>query len=335
MTEISNPHDRFFKEVLSRQEVARDFLLHYVPANIVGLLDIDSLEIRKDSFVDKDLNEHFSDILYCVNMKQGGSSYVYALFEHKSYPEPLISLHLLRYMIRIWEQALKQGVARPLPPIIPIVMYHGKTRWKIGLEFFDLFDDLPEELKSFAPGFQYLLCDLSRYSDEEIKGSVVLRVALLILKYIFREDLREHLPGIFRLLRNLSEKRTGIEYIETILKYIINAAPTENIDREDLKAAVDEALPHRGGEIMPTIADSLREEGIRQGMQQGMQQGIVQSAREAVIDILEARFEVVPQSIVKRLNEIYDSSILKIFRRKAVKVMSLEEFEQIIDLMMK
>ncbi len=323
MTEISNPHDRFFKEVLSRQEVARDFLLHYVPANIVGLLDIDSLEIRKDSFVDKDLNEHFSDILYCVNMKQGGSSYVYALFEHKSYPEPLISLHLLRYMIRIWEQALKQGVARPLPPIIPIVVYHGRTRWKIGLEFFDLFNDLPEELKSFAPGFQYLLCDLSRYSDEEIKGSVVLRVALLILKYIFREDLREHLPGILRLLRNLSEKRTGIEYIETILKYIINAAPTENIDREDLKAAVDEALPHRGGEIIPTIADSLREEG--------MQQGILQSAREAVIDILDARFEVVPGSIVKTINGIDEPSVLKMLLKKGATVGSLPEFKQIME----
>ena len=86
---------------------------------------------------------------------------------------------------------------------------------------------------------------------------------------------------------------------------------------------------------MPTIADSLREEGIRQGMQRGIQQGIVQSAREAVIDILELRFEVVPESIVNRLNEIHDPSILRIFRRKAVKVMSLEEFEQIIDLMMK
>lgn len=65
-----------------------------------------------------------------------------------------------------------------------------------------------------------------------------------------------------------------------------------------------------------------------------MQQGIQQSAREAVIDNLEVRFEVVPKSIVNKLNEIYDSSILKIFRRKVVKVKSLEEFEQIIDLMM-
>ena len=94
---------------------------------------------------------------------------------------------------------------------------------------------------------------------------------------------------------------------------------------------------------MPTIADSLIEQGVQQGvqqgmqkgMQQGMQQGILQNAREAVIDILEVRFEVVPQSILKRLNEISDPSILKILHRKVVKVKSLDEFGRIIDLTMK
>ena len=35
-------------EVLSRQDVARDFILHYLPSDIVGLFDIKSLEIRSD-----------------------------------------------------------------------------------------------------------------------------------------------------------------------------------------------------------------------------------------------------------------------------------------------
>lgn len=326
MTEITNAHDKFFKEVFTRKDTAEEFLRHYLPENVVGLLDLESLEYTKDSFVDRHLKEYFSDLLLRLYLKDGSPGYVYILFEHKSYLERSIAFHILRYMVKIWEKKNDPG----FPVIIPLVLYHGETRWRVGLNFRDLFD-FPEEIASFIPDFQYLLWDASGYSDEEIKGSVVLRVALLILKYIFREDLREHLPGILRLLRNLSEKRTGIEYIETILKYIINAAPAENIDRDDLKAAVDEALSHKGGEIMPTIADSLREEGIRQGMQQG----IVQSAREAVIDILELRFEVVPEAIVNRLNEIYDPSILKIFRRKAVKISSLEEFVQIIDLMMK
>lgn len=62
-TPLSNPHDRFFKDLFSRQEAARDFLQHYLPTDIVPLLDLDSLDIRKDSFIDPDLQEHFSDLL--------------------------------------------------------------------------------------------------------------------------------------------------------------------------------------------------------------------------------------------------------------------------------
>ncbi|MBF0526436.1 MAG: Rpn family recombination-promoting nuclease/putative transposase [Deltaproteobacteria bacterium] len=33
-------HDRFFKEVFSEQDVARDFLSNYLPAQILELLDL-------------------------------------------------------------------------------------------------------------------------------------------------------------------------------------------------------------------------------------------------------------------------------------------------------
>ena len=98
MEKISNPHDKFFKEVLSRQEAAVDFVVHYLPKNITSLLDVDSLEISKDTFVDKELASHLSDLLYHVDLKEKGSICVYLLFEHKSFVEPFICLHLLRYM---------------------------------------------------------------------------------------------------------------------------------------------------------------------------------------------------------------------------------------------
>ena len=107
---------------------------------------------------------------------------------------------------------------------------------------------------------------------------------------------------------------------------------TDRVDEEDVRRAVEEVFTDIGGEIMPTIA----ERWIEQGFQQGVQQGILQSDREAVIVIsLSYVLKVVPEATVNRLNEIYDPSILKIFRRKAIKADSLEEFEQIIDLMMK
>ncbi len=147
--------------------------------------------------------------------------------------------------------------------IIPVVLYHGEKRWRAGIHFHNLLD-VSDVMMSFIPDFQYVLWDASGYTDDEIKGKAILRVALLVLKYIFRQELRERLPGILGLLREFAEKGTGLEYLETVLKYILNAAPTDNISYEDLKVAVDEALPYGGGEIMPTIADTLIERGVQQ-----------------------------------------------------------------------
>lgn len=330
MTEITNPHDKFFKEVFTRLDTAEEFFLNYLPDDVVKLIDLDSLEYTKDSFIDEHLKEYFSDLLFKVYLRDGSLGYIYILFEHKSYQDPLTAFYILRYMVKIWEMSLKRGEVPGFPVIIPLVLYHGDKSWRTGINFRDLFD-YPKDMHLFIPDYQYVLWDASRYSDDEIKGEAILRVALLILKYIFKEDLRGRLSGILMLLKDLSKKRTGLEYIEAILKYIVNAAPTGNISYEDLRVAVDEALPYKGGEIMPTIADTLREEG----MQQGVQQGVLEDAREAVIDILEMRFDVVPQSIIKIINGIDDISILKSLRRKAVKAISLDEFMKILDSIMK
>ena len=114
---------------------------------------------------------------------------------------------------------VKSGKVRPLPPIIPCVVYHGKETWTVGLGFRDLFDH-PGSLDHVVPDFEYLLYDLSEYSDEEIKGAVVLRVAFLLLKHIFSSDLPEKFPGIPGLLKDLLNKRNGLEYLETVLRYV-------------------------------------------------------------------------------------------------------------------
>jgi hypothetical protein len=104
VTVPTNPHDHFFKAVFTRPEAAGDFLRHYLPPEIIQHLDLARLMICKDSFIDPELAEHHSDLLYQVPLTGGGQGYVYVLFEHKSYPEPFIALALLRYMVRIWEQ---------------------------------------------------------------------------------------------------------------------------------------------------------------------------------------------------------------------------------------
>ncbi len=39
MAELTNPHDKFFKEALTQPEAARTFLRDYLPAEVVAQLD--------------------------------------------------------------------------------------------------------------------------------------------------------------------------------------------------------------------------------------------------------------------------------------------------------
>ncbi len=250
MTQLANPHDAFFKEVFSQQDAARSFLANYLPPEISSLFNLDKLTIDRDSFVDEDLRLHYSDILYQVALQDGGEGYVYLLFEHKSYPDPWVAFQLLRYMARIWERQRKQK--EKLRPIFPIVIYHGKTKWNHPLDFASLIEGLPEELRPYLPDYHYRVYDLSQYSDEAIIGSVVLQIALLLLKYILRDELQERVKDILQLLAHLSEQEIALGYLRIILKYLSEG--TDKISKETLQQAVEEVIP-AGGTLMPTIAE--------------------------------------------------------------------------------
>ncbi len=286
MTDIHQPHDKFFKRLFSRPEVARDFIENYLPENVLRRLDLDSLQLMKDTFVDAKLRGRFSDVLCRVRLANGKEAYVYVLFEHKSSPYRLVAFQLLKYMVGIWEAAIdayeekkakgEDGESSPffLPPIIPIVVYHGKTGWNVSNSFSALFESFPG-LGDHIPDFRFAVHDLTGYADEDIKGMVVLRVGLLVMKYIFKEELGERLPEILGLLRELSKKRSGLEYLETVVLYLLSAA--ESLTRKQIGQAVEKAAPEKGGEMMATLAEQWLEEGRLEGERKGKKETLLKT----------------------------------------------------------
>ncbi|MFO7750517.1 MAG: Rpn family recombination-promoting nuclease/putative transposase [Desulfobacteraceae bacterium] len=62
--EVTSPHDKVFREVYCNKENARSLLADKIPDQVLKLLDLDSLEISKDSFIEKNLADYYSEILY-------------------------------------------------------------------------------------------------------------------------------------------------------------------------------------------------------------------------------------------------------------------------------
>jgi predicted transposase/invertase (TIGR01784 family) len=307
MPDISNPHDRFFKEVFSRPDVAEDFLFHYLPSDVSGLFQPGTFRLTKDSFVDANLKEFFSDLLYQVDFKGGDQGFVYILFEHKSYPAPDIAFQLLRYMTRIWEHASKQA-RDSLPAVIPVVLYHGRMNWRVPLNFASLYRP-PASLKESLWDFTYHLCDLSAYPDEDIKLGAMTGVALFLLKHIHSRNLSRRLKEVFGMLRAMNEL-SALEFLETVLRYLGAAAETVTMD--DCRKAIEATFPETGETFMNRWTEQLVEEhrsewlkqGIEEGMKEGMKEGRKDASFSLTIRLLIRKFGRLDKAMEERIRNL-------------------------------
>ncbi|AUB79674.1 hypothetical protein THSYN_01000 [Candidatus Thiodictyon syntrophicum] len=124
----------------------------------------------------------YSDLVYRVRWR-GQPLPVCVLFEHKSRPEHWTQLQLLRYFAVEGDAYRKQHPrARLLPPVMPLVVYHGKRRWRVPRNFHDLISPLSPALAPYIPSFTYVLVDISPQSDPEVKGKVLTRLVQLAMR---------------------------------------------------------------------------------------------------------------------------------------------------------
>ncbi len=173
--------------------------------------------------------------------------------------------------------------AQKLPAILPLVIYHGKSEWRISKRFGDLMD-IPIELKPHIPDFDYRLYDISHLPDEEIKGTVLLRIILMTFKYIYNPDLSHRLVDIFKLFGEIKNKTKGLEYLEALLRYL--TASAETITPEVIRESLAQSIKD-GGHIMPTIAQQWMQQGRQQGRQEGKQEGRQEGTQEVMESVVK------------------------------------------------
>lgn len=260
---LSNPHDRLFKKIFSRNKIAKYYLEKNLNPKIIQKLDLNSLRLDNNSYVDEELQTYFADVVY--DCKYGSDSEVNLvfLFEHKSYIPKYPHIQLLKYMIRIWEHRIAGDL--DLQPIIPIILYHGATRWKYQA-FDDYFapDQIDDILKEYVPRFNYMISDLSQFDSAEIKQTyqlTSLRIALLAMKHFtdsaINHKLLDILDGAGELLENEADK----EVLKSIIVYLYSITKLKNQRIEEVMKELkiqDVALPG-------STAWELRNEGKEEG----------------------------------------------------------------------
>jgi len=111
----STPHNALFNRVFGKPENAASELKLVLPAHVSALIEWPTLELCPGSFVDAQLAERHTDLLFSVRCS-GRDALIYILFEHQSTTDWFMPFRLLCYIIRIWEAFLRDNPhAKRLP----------------------------------------------------------------------------------------------------------------------------------------------------------------------------------------------------------------------------
>jgi predicted transposase/invertase (TIGR01784 family) len=233
----------------------------------------------KDTFIDQKLSRCYADVLYHIQFKKK-PAYLYFLFEHKSWEPDFPGVQLLKNMIRIWETHVEHHKGtQKLPPIIPMLIYHGKYPWKVDTNFISLFD-IPDTLTKYIPAFSFELSDVSHMPEEKIKGDVELRIVLTAFRYIFHPDIMSRLKDIFKLFGELPDKTKFNQYLEALLIYL--ASNIKDVKPEQLRDAVNEVL-EEGGAMMSTVFQQILQKGEEIGVKEGEEKNKLKVALNCLI----------------------------------------------------
>ncbi len=294
---ISFPHDGVFKHAMSDLRVAKDFFQHYLPSALQQQIDLDSLLLRKDSFVDKELKTSLTDLLYAVNFKKDNTDgFIYLLIEHQSSPDQLMPFRLLKYICKIIDQHVKENQTTKLPIVYPLVLYNGNKTYDYSTDIFDLFEHHALAKQTLLSPFQ--LVDLSKISDEQIRHHKWSGLLEYAMKHVFARDFLPYFERLGELINNLNDANYIEDYVLAVLNYVINTAEID--DPEKFDEIVRAHLVEPVGEKAMTIAEMLEnrgihkgihqgfKQGINEGMHQGFEQGVTQTVKQMVARMLEA-----------------------------------------------
>ncbi|EHE4815309.1 Rpn family recombination-promoting nuclease/putative transposase, partial [Salmonella enterica subsp. enterica serovar Infantis] len=218
------PHDATFRQFLTQPDIARDFMEIHLPAELRAICDLSTLKLESGSFVEDDLRQYFSDVLYSLKTT-AGDGYVHVLIEHQSSPDKHMAFRLIRYAVAAMQRHLEAG-HKKLPLVIPVLFYTGKrSPYPYSTRWLDEFDAPALAGKLYSSAFP--LVDVTVIPDDEIAGHRSMAALTLLQKHIHQRDLAELVD---RLAPILLAGYLSSSQVISLVHYIVQAGETADAE---------------------------------------------------------------------------------------------------------
>lgn len=289
--EKKHPHDRFFKVLMGYALAVKALLRERLPKELAAQLGDGVARLVDGSFVDGGLGEHLADRLFEVRTKAAEA--FFCLLEHKSAPDRSAPLQFLEYVTYAWKRSTRERKDDRLPPIIPVVVYHGAVPWNVPPMFSQMVRETPR-LGVKPVDFQMVVVDVGAIEDGALSTDPTLRAGLMALKYATRESRqRGKLGAVLAALKQAPWLvPTGLTYILTTYR---------RVDRATVLKEVRRVMPEYEEEMLSMAAREWMAEGMAKGVAKGIAKGIAEGRAKALLVVLKERFGSVARETRNRV----------------------------------
>lgn len=283
----TRPHDALFKAAFEQPEHAAALLRESFDQSISEAIDWKTIAPYPGSFIDPNLADFHSDLLFTVQLN-GSQALLYVLLEHQSTEHAYMPLRMLHYMTLVWLRYCKEHDP-PMPVLLSLLITHAPGGWNGPRTFTELLEPDPATIPGLAPlvpSFSLTLLDLAHVTNEQLKGSALDAFQQLAI-WLLRDARNaaaflDHLPSWKATFRQAYRTPHGMEALRQLVSYICIVCGA--LQRDEFLAKIRNVLPE-AEPIFMTIAEQYIQEGLEKGRAEGRAAGLEEGRAEHLANL--------------------------------------------------
>ena len=297
--DFHNIHDKFVRESFSDPERAVAFFEIMLPEDLCAQLDMKTLKCLQESYIDNELSEYFSDLIFEVSLADDSElkTDVVLLFEHKSSPDKHVLIQVGYYLFAHYFKSVRQG--KKPKAIIPIIYYQGTKKWKAP-QIWELFEGHPDIIKEYMPRLNHIFIALNTISDEALLSikNALMATAAIAQKWRFNpiklaDDLK-------RILALFEDREYDWNFFKMTFVYIMNAS---EMKIEEVNEVLKAVPPKIKDNIMTTYA-LIKQEGKIEGK--------IEKQTEVVLKSHENGISI---SLISNITNLSEEKVVEILKK--------------------
>ena len=215
-------HESEYRLLFSQPRMVKDLLRGFLREEWIGWLDPGTLE-RRVIAGEEAPPDSLADALLWRLRWQGGSAAVYLLLRPLAADDRFAAVRLWAERGQLYQHLLHRRETRrgrPLPVVLPVILYGGETPWTAPRDAFELFQPIPGPLQRHLPRVPYLVFDAAHDEVPATAGEDNLVALLCDLERsrspAAREALRERLEAILNAAGDEALRRAWNGFLSSV-----------------------------------------------------------------------------------------------------------------------